>query len=115
MAAACGLRRGSHFLVVLPLFHVNAQFYALSASISVGGTVTLTAGFSASRFLQQAERFRASHASLFAAPIRMILARAEPVPISQPLDMCGSRRTSPTMSMSGSPGWWDAVRDRAIA
>ena len=86
MAAACGLRRGSRFLVVLPLFHVNAQFYSVSASISVGGTITLTAGFSASRFLQQAERFRPSHASLFAAPIRMILVRAEPVPLSQPLE-----------------------------
>lgn len=86
MAAACGLRRGSRFLVVLPLFHVNAQFYSVSASISVGGTVTLTAAFSASRFLQQAERFRATHASLFAAPIRMILARAEPVPLSRPLE-----------------------------
>ena len=86
MAAACGLRRGSRFLVVLPLFHANAQYYSVSASISVGGTVTLMAGFSASSFLQQAERFRATHASLFAAPIRMILARAEPVALSQPLE-----------------------------
>lgn len=86
MAAAAGLRRGSRFLVVLPLFHANAQYYSLSGSISVGGTVVLMAAFSASRFLQQAERFRATHASLFAAPIRMILARAEAVPLSQPLE-----------------------------
>ncbi len=86
MAAACGLRQGSRFLVVLPLFHANAQYYSISASISVGGTVALMPGFSASRFLEQAERFRATHASLFAAPMRMILARAQPVPLSQPLE-----------------------------
>ena len=86
MAAASGLRRGSRFLVVLPLFHANAQYYSVSASIAVGGTVALMAGFSASRFLEQAERFCATHASLFAAPIRMILARAELVALSQPLE-----------------------------
>lgn len=86
MSAAAGLRPGSRFLVVLPLFHANAQYYSVSASISVGATVVLADGFSASRFLQQAERHRATHASLFAAPIRMILARAEPVPLSRPLE-----------------------------
>lgn len=86
MAAASGLRPGSRFLVVLPLFHANAQYYSLSGSISVGGTVILASGFSASRFLEQAERFQATHASLFAAPMRMILARAEPAPIALPLE-----------------------------
>ena len=37
--------------------------------------------FSATRFLQQAKTYSATHASLFAAPIRMILARGNtPVP-----------------------------------
>jgi len=86
MAAAAGLRAESRFLVVLPLFHANAQYYSLAASIWVGGTVVLANGFSASRFLEQAERLRATHASLFAAPIRMILARAQPTPLSRPLE-----------------------------
>jgi len=86
MAAACGLRAGSRFLVVLPLFHANAQYYSVAASIAVGGTVVLASAFSASRFLEQAERLQATHASLFAAPIRMILARAEPRPLSRPLE-----------------------------
>jgi crotonobetaine/carnitine-CoA ligase len=86
MAAACGLRIGSRFLVVLPLFHANAQYYSVAASITVGGTVVLESAFSASRFLEQAERLRATHASLFAAPIRMILARAEPTALSRPLE-----------------------------
>jgi crotonobetaine/carnitine-CoA ligase len=86
MAAAAGLRAGSRFLVVLPLFHANAQYYSVAASIWVGGTVVLASAFSASRFFEQAERLRATHASLFAAPIRMILARAEPTPLSRPLE-----------------------------
>lgn len=86
MAAAAGLRPGSRFLVVLPLFHANAQYYSLAASICVGATVVLVDGFSASRFLEQADRLRVTHASLFAAPIRMILARAAPVPTSRPLE-----------------------------
>ena len=86
MAAASGLRRDSRFLVVLPLFHANAQYYSVSGSISVGGAVVLMPGFSAARFLQQTESFRATHASLFAAPIRMILARAQPTPLSVPLE-----------------------------
>ncbi|GEL21789.1 putative crotonobetaine/carnitine-CoA ligase [Pseudonocardia sulfidoxydans NBRC 16205] len=86
MAAAAGLRPGSRFLVVLPLFHANAQYYSVSASISVGATVVLAERFSASRFLTQAERVRATHASLFAAPIRMILARAEPVALTRPME-----------------------------
>jgi crotonobetaine/carnitine-CoA ligase len=85
MAAAAGLRPDSRFLVVLPLFHANSQYYALSASISVGATVLLTDGFSASRFLDQAEQLQATHASLFAAPIRMILARTTRSPLARSL------------------------------
>lgn len=86
MATAAGLRPGSRFLVALPLFHANAQYYSLAASISVGATVVLLEGFSASRFLEQAEQLHVTHASLFAAPIRMILARATPNPLSRPLE-----------------------------
>ena len=86
MAAASGIRPGSCFLVVLPLFHANAQYYSIAACISVGATIVLAPGFSASRFLEQADRLRVTHASLFAAPIRMILARAELQPVSRPLE-----------------------------
>jgi carnitine-CoA ligase len=81
MAAAATVQPDDRLLVVLPLFHANAQYYSFAAAISAGASVALMPGFSASRFLQQAARHRATHASLFAAPIRMILARgATPVP-----------------------------------
>lgn len=75
MASAAGLRRGDRCIVVLPLFHANAQYYSFAAAISAGAGVALMHTFSASGFLEQAARHQATHASLFAAPMRMILAR----------------------------------------
>lgn len=80
MAAAAALRGEDRQLVVLPMFHANAQYYSFAAAISAGASVALMGAFSASRFLSQAARHQATHASLFAAPMRMILARgATPV------------------------------------
>jgi len=75
MAEAAGLRARHRQLVVLPLFHANAQYYSFASAIWAGASVALMHTFSASQFLTQAARHRATHASLFAAPIRMILAR----------------------------------------
>ena len=79
MAAAAALRPDDRLLVVLPLFHANAQYYSFAAAISAGASVALTPAFSATRFLAQAARHRATCASLFAAPMRMILAK-QPAP-----------------------------------
>jgi crotonobetaine/carnitine-CoA ligase len=80
MAAASALSAHDRQLVVLPMFHANAQYYSFASAISVGASVALMHAFSASGFLAQAARHRATHASLFAAPMRMILARgATPV------------------------------------
>ena len=80
MARAAGLRPADRQLVVLPLFHANAQYYSFASAISVGASVALVHGFSASQFLDQVQRHHATCASLFAAPIRMILARGQAVP-----------------------------------
>jgi crotonobetaine/carnitine-CoA ligase len=80
MAEAAGLQSHHRQLVVLPLFHANAQYYSFASAIWAGASVALMHTFSASQFLAQAAQHRATHASLFAAPIRMILARgANPV------------------------------------
>ena len=78
MAAACDLTADDRYLVVLPLFHANAQYYSFAAAIAVGASVALMPTFSASRFVDQAARHGATCASLFAGPIRMILARGGP-------------------------------------
>ncbi len=75
MAEAAGLTTADRQLVVLPLFHANAQYYSFASAIWVGASVALMHNFSASGFLGQAARHRATCASLFAAPLRMILAR----------------------------------------
>ncbi|HRE03347.1 MAG TPA: AMP-binding protein, partial [Ilumatobacteraceae bacterium] len=80
MASAAGLTARSRQLVVLPMFHANAQYYSVSSAIWEGASVALMPTFSATRFLAQAATHGATHASLFAAPIRMILSRgATPV------------------------------------
>ena len=75
MAAAAHLGPDDRWLVTLPLFHANAQYYCFAPAIHVGASVALTAAFSASRWFAIADELDATHASLFAAPIRMILAR----------------------------------------
>ena len=81
MATAAQLQSGDRQFVVLPLFHANAQYYSFASAIAVGASVALMHTFSATRFLQQAKDHSVTHASLFAAPIRMILARGgDPVP-----------------------------------
>ncbi|MDG2353165.1 MAG: AMP-binding protein [Acidimicrobiales bacterium] len=79
MAAAVSLTSNDRQLVVLPLFHANAQYYSFASAICTGASVALMATFSASRFLQQAAKHEVTTASLFAAPIRMILAKGGPV------------------------------------
>ena len=75
MAEAACLQAHHRQLVVLPMFHANAQYYSFASAIWAGASVALMHTFSASGFLNQAARHEATHASLFAAPIRMILAR----------------------------------------
>ncbi|MGW5150480.1 class I adenylate-forming enzyme family protein [Rhodococcus koreensis] len=75
MARAVDLQARHRWHVTLPLFHANAQYYCIAPAIAVGASVALSAVFSASGWVPQARELGATHASLFAAPIRMILAR----------------------------------------
>lgn len=75
MARAAALEARHRWYVTLPLFHANAQYYCFAPAITVGASVVLSAGFSASGWVRHARELRVTHASLFAAPIRMILAR----------------------------------------
>jgi len=60
---------------VLPVFHGNAQYYSSMSALVTGASVGLSPRFSASRWSEQATALDATVASLFAAPIRMILAQ----------------------------------------
>lgn len=76
VARHLSVSQADRWLVALPLFHANAQYYCAMSALTAGGSIALTPRFSASRWAQQARRHRATLASLFAAPIRMILASA---------------------------------------
>ncbi|MEU3714152.1 AMP-binding protein [Streptomyces catenulae] len=69
------LRQEDRQLIVLPLFHGNAQYYSSMSALVTGASIALAPRFSASRWSEQAVRLGATVASLFAAPIRMILAQ----------------------------------------
>lgn len=71
------LRPDDRQLIVLPLFHANAQYYSTMSALVTGASVALAPKFSASRWSEQAAALEATVASLFAAPIRMILAAKE--------------------------------------
>ena len=62
-------------LITLPLFHANAQYYSFMTALNAGASVALMPRFSASRFMAQSGRHGCTVTSLFAAPIRMILAQ----------------------------------------
>ena len=81
MAERAGFNPDHRLLVVLPLFHGNAQYYSFAAAIWAGAAVVLQPAFSASRFCAQAAAGGATAASLFAAPMRMILARGADGPV----------------------------------
>ncbi|MDT9592653.1 class I adenylate-forming enzyme family protein [Nocardioides zeae] len=75
MAAAVDLRPEHRWYVTLPMFHANAQYYCFAPAVQVGASVAMTASFSASGWVSGARDLEVTHASLFAAPVRMILAR----------------------------------------
>jgi carnitine-CoA ligase len=85
IAQHAGIGSEDRNLVVLPYFHGNAQYYSTMSALVTGATLVVTDRFSASRFWDVAARHRATIASLFAAPIRMLLAQPEaPLPEHRP-------------------------------
>ncbi|WP_427110562.1 AMP-binding protein [Lysinibacillus xylanilyticus] len=75
MARSIALTPEDRTFIVLPLFHGNAQYYSTMSAILVGASIALTEKFSASRYFKQAKALGGTVGSLFAAPIRMILAK----------------------------------------
>lgn len=75
VAKAIRLAPDDRHLTVLPLFHGNAQYYSTMSTLVSGASMALCARFSASRYFEVAVRHRCTVASLFAAPLRMLLAQ----------------------------------------
>ena len=75
VAKALCLTPEDRHLVVMPLFHGNAQYYSTMSTLVSGASMVLSSRFSASRYFDQAIRHDCTVSSLFSAPIRMILAQ----------------------------------------
>jgi len=75
VAKAVCLTREDRHLVVMPLFHGNAQYYSTMSTLVTGASMVLSSRFSASRFFDQAIRHECTVSSLFSAPMRMLLAQ----------------------------------------
>jgi crotonobetaine/carnitine-CoA ligase len=75
VAKAIRLSPDDRHFVVLPLFHGNAQYYSTMSTLITGASMALMARFSASRYFDQCITHQCTVASLFAAPMRMLLAQ----------------------------------------
>ncbi|MGV0654340.1 AMP-binding protein [Mycolicibacterium thermoresistibile] len=74
VAGQLRIRPDDRWMLVLPLFHANAQYYGVMSALVSGASVVVAPRFSASMWSAQVRRYQATLASLFAAPVRMILA-----------------------------------------
>ncbi|MFC1664928.1 class I adenylate-forming enzyme family protein [Pseudomonadota bacterium] len=77
VADAIRLTARDRQFVVMPLFHGNAQYYSTMSALLRGASIALMDRFSASQFMQKCFEHQCTVASLFAAPMRMILAQPE--------------------------------------
>jgi crotonobetaine/carnitine-CoA ligase len=75
VADAIELDEDDRQFVVLPLFHGNAQYYSTMSALLCGASIALMDRFSASQYFDKCIEYGCTVASLFAAPMRMILAQ----------------------------------------
>ncbi|HWI71468.1 MAG TPA: AMP-binding protein [Baekduia sp.] len=66
---------GERCLTALPWFHVNCQCVTVLAALAVGGTAILLERYSASRFMEQVRRHRATQVTLGSMLVRTLLAQ----------------------------------------
>lgn len=85
------------FMLILPLFHVNAQIVTVMAPLTLGGSVILTPGFSASSHWEIVAKYKAStfssvptvlsillrtpHENLNLSSLKFVICGAAPLPV----------------------------------
>jgi len=77
VADAVELNENDRHMVALPLFHGNAQYYSTMSALLRGASIAVMDRFSASQYFDKCIEYGCTVASLFAAPIRMIMAQPE--------------------------------------
>ena len=69
------MEESDRFLACLPLFHVNAQSLSMLNALTSNATLILVPRFSATAYLDQVRRHRATHLSMVAMMVRTLLAQ----------------------------------------
>lgn len=72
---AANLDRNDRLMAVLPLYHINAQFYSTMGTIAAEASLILIRQFSASNFWEQAVRYGATQFNFIGAIGRILCAR----------------------------------------
>ena len=70
-----GMRADERTCVVLPLFHVNAQYVGVMPTLTAGGTIVLLESYSATRFWGQVRSHRCTLMSIVPMQLRTLLAQ----------------------------------------
>jgi len=94
------------YLLVLPLFHVNAQCISYFACLTAGASIVVCERFSASQFSPMLRQYDCTICSLVSATVRMILAAPE-----HPLDAENKMWRSP-YAIAITDEEWDAFEKR---
>jgi crotonobetaine/carnitine-CoA ligase len=76
-ARSFAVRPDDRYMVVLPLFHVNAQCISWYPCVTAGASIVICETFSASKFMPWVRQYNVTICSLVAATLRMILAQPE--------------------------------------
>lgn len=71
------LQEDDRYLISLPLFHVNSQYYTSMAMLVIGGTIILEKRFSSSNFWKTVKQHKPTVTSLVATTIKMLLEKPE--------------------------------------
>ncbi len=74
---AADLSASDRLMVILPLYHVNAQFYSVMGAIAAGASLVLIREFSASRFWEQAVSYGVTQFNFIGEVGRMLMAKPE--------------------------------------
>ena len=94
LAASIGLRPGATKLIMLPLFHMNAENSTM-AVLRSGATAYLQDGFSASRFWSVVEEQRITHTHYLGSVLPALDVRPDPAPGSRSLEVMWGAGCSP--------------------
>jgi carnitine-CoA ligase len=72
-----GITADDRLMTSLPLFHVNAPLYSTLGSLTVGASLVLLSGFSASTFLDSARHYRATEFNSIGAMLEILMRQPE--------------------------------------